>query len=43
MARLVPDYTVPESSTWLPQLPLNLSGKVDQHALRHVVADEEGR
>ncbi|MCX4845657.1 AMP-binding protein [Streptomyces sp. NBC_00893] len=42
VARLVPDYAVPESFTWLPQLPLNLSGKVDHHALRHVVADEEG-
>ncbi|MEU2667293.1 AMP-binding protein [Streptomyces sp. NPDC007164] len=42
VARLVPDYAVPESFTWLPQLPLNLSGKVDHHALRHLVADEEG-
>lgn len=31
VVRLVPDYAVPESYVWLPQLPLNLSGKVDHH------------
>ncbi|MFJ9559177.1 AMP-binding protein [Streptomyces fuscichromogenes] len=40
VARLVPDYAVPESYVWLPQLPLNLSGKVDHRALRHAVVDE---
>ncbi|WP_330240540.1 AMP-binding protein [Streptomyces sp. NBC_00525] len=40
VARLVPDYAVPESFVRLSRLPLNLSGKVDHQALRRVVVGE---